>query len=561
MERLMELPKENDGKIVVTDSTRDIWDYWAMPNSEPRPSQRTALDIMANLPAHKKYIMCQIPVGGGKSPIAVSYASFLGRGALGSSYILTPQRILQRQYEESFEDNLLSVYGKANYMCNTKIGLNCDVGNDIKPKCNNCPAKAAFESIGTTPHAVLNYKLAMLYSELFPGDSESFPVKDLMVFDECHTLEGHLVDHRAVAVSKYRCDMLQVKYYKPKSIEDAHGWLIDTYQPAVDSRYFSLHAMNKAIDEKYEFSTGSLLPSEIKTKKDYKDITRHRALVKSLTDKTVETISEKYVLVKDDKEFQLKEIYGADLFKRILEPKADRFLFMSSTILNFEAYAKDLGIPVEETEIISLDSEFDPDNRPVYFMPTAKMTYGWNGTEKVKVDARNKMVSKIVELCKIHSDDCGIIHTGSFQISNWLVKELKGKVGHEIITHSQDSDMTRDECIEIINENDGRVPMLLISPSMTEGLDLKDDKARFAIFAKVPYPFLGDEWVKRRLDLSDEWYQRQAMTAIIQGGGRVVRSEDDWGNVYILDESFNFLWYKFKRLTPDWWKEAFVKVK
>jgi Rad3-related DNA helicase len=446
-------------------------------------------------------------------------------------------------------------------MCHTKFGLNCDIGNDIKPKCDNCPAKAAFESISTTPHTVLNYKLAMLYSELFPGESEMFPIKDLMVFDECHTLEGHLVDHRAVSISKYRCESLHVVPYKPKTIKDAYEWLKSMYEPAVDKEYFMLHEMNRIIDEKYEFSSGSLLPSELKTKKDYKDIARHRVLVRSLTMKTLDAIQDYYVMVKEEHGFKLKEIYGADLFKRILEPKGDRFLFMSSTILNFEAYASDLGIPVEETEIISLDSEFDVENRPVYFMPTAKMTYGWNGIEKAKVDARDKMLSKIVELCEVHADDSGIIHTGSFQIANWLEKELKGKVMHQIITHSQDGDVTRDEAIVMINENNGKVPMLLISPSMTEGLDLKDDRARFAIFAKVPYPFLGDEWVKRRLDMSDEWYQRQAMTAIIQGGGRVVRSAEDWGNVYILDESFNFLWYKFKKLTPNWWKEAFIKVK
>ena len=69
--------------------------------------------------------------------------------------------------------------------------------------------------------------------------------------------------------------------------------------------------------------------------------------------------------------------------------------------------------------------------------------------------------------------------------------------------------------------------MVLISPSLTEGLDLKEDLGRFSIFVKVPYPFLGDEWVKRRLELSDEWYQRQAFQNIVQGGGRVVRTPDD----------------------------------
>jgi Rad3-related DNA helicase len=53
---------------------------------------------------------------------------------------------------------------------------------------------------------------------------------------------------------------------------------------------------------------------------------------------------------------------------------------------------------------------------------------------------------------------------------------------------------------------------------------------------------------------------RQAMISIIQGGGRVVRSPEDWGNTYILDESFGFLWNKYKKNAPQWWKDAFTVV-
>lgn len=545
---------------LVQQEKRNIWDYWAMPNDAPRDSQRTALDWMADLPPEKKYILCQIPVGGGKSPIALTYAGFLGHGTLGSSYILTPQRVLQKQYEESFADQpLVSVYGKANYMCETKRGLNCDMGSDIKPKCPSCPYRDAFEQMECTPHVVLNYKLALLYSELFPSEDSFFPIKDLMVFDECHTLENHLVNHRAVKISKKRCESMKIMLLKPFNLNDAHEWLKSTYYDGLHELYFKLDASVKEIDLKYEFQKGGHLPSELKTKKDYKEIKRHRVLVKSLSERNFDEIEEKYVLVQEDNGFIFKEIYGANLFNVILKPKANRFLFMSSTILNFEEYAKDIGLPPEETAIISLESEFDIENRPVYFMPTAKMTYGWNKPDKV--DLRKKMSDQVIKLAEIHSQDSGVIHTGSFQIAKWLIGEIKDKVSHTIITHDQDDNLSRDECIEEFTKNNGEEPMILISPSVTEGLDLKDDISRFAMFVKVPYPFLGDAWIKRRLDLSDEWYKRQAMIAIIQGGGRIVRSEDDWGNVYILDESFSYLWYKFKSKAPKWWKEAFIKTK
>jgi len=536
---------------------KNIWDHWAMPGYEPRESQVTTLDWMAELPAKKRFILLQIPVGGGKSPIAVSYASFLGRGFLGSSYILTPQRILQKQYEESFgSQNLESVYGKANYMCHTKPGLDCDIGNDIKPQCPDCPAKAAFAAIKHTPHVVLNYKLALLYSELFPGESTEFPVKDLMVFDECHTLEDKLVDHRAVEITRKRCDELKLRYFKPRDLKEAHEWILDEYLEAITELFLELEKSVKAIDQKYEFSVGGLLPSELNTKRKYKKIGRHRDLVKSLAQKDLETLEQGYVIMSDDDRFKFKEIYGANLFRHILEPKANRFLFMSSTILNFKEFASDMGLPEDEVAVMSLPSEFDKDTRPVYFHPTSKMSFGWNKPERQAL--RTKMSNKVIDLLNNkHGPDSGVIHTGSFPHAKWLISQLQGNISHRIITHSKDDNSSRDDSIKEFTANQGKHPMVLISPSATEGLDLVKDTARFAIFLKVPYPYLGDAWVKRRKDLSNEWYQRQAMIAIIQGGGRIVRGKDDWGVTYILDESFNYLWSQFKRLTPDWWKEAF----
>ena len=89
---------------------------------------------------------------------------------------------------------------------------------------------------------------------------------------------------------------------------------------------------------------------------------------------------------------------------------------------------------------------------------------------------------------------------------------------------------------------------------------MKGDLARFAIVVKVPFGFLGDQWIKRRLDMSQEWYQRQALIDIIQGGGRIVRSSDDWGNVYILDQSFGYLKKMTDRMIPQWWKDSYRVV-
>ena len=42
-------------------------------------------------------------VGGGKSPVGLTISAWLNQG-YGSSFILTPQKVLQKQYEDSFDD-------------------------------------------------------------------------------------------------------------------------------------------------------------------------------------------------------------------------------------------------------------------------------------------------------------------------------------------------------------------------------------------------------------------------------------------------------------------------
>jgi len=222
--------------------------------------------------------------------------------------------------------------------------------------------------------------------------------------------------------------------------------------------------------------------------------------------------------------------------------------------MNAEGFCSDLGIDPDDAAFLSLGSEFDPENRPVYYMPQMKMNYKWQDTDNKA--ARKEMLSVIHQLCEIHQGESGIIHTGNFKIAEWLVNNLK--IEQQIFHHNPDSGDDRNSVINAFTNSPK--PGVLISPSSTEGLDLKDDQGRFAIFAKVPYGFLGDQWIKKRMEMSNEWYQRQAIIDVIQGGGRVVRGNDDKGTVYILDQSFGYLYQQTYSQVPQWWKDGYCKV-
>jgi ATP-dependent DNA helicase DinG len=98
---------------------------------------------------------------------------------------------------------------------------------------------------------------------------------------------------------------------------------------------------------------------------------------------------------------------------------------------------------------------------------------------------------------------------------------------------------------------------VFVSVAFSEGQDWKYDVCDAQILLKVPFPDLGDNRVKRRLELGHrEWYQNQALLEVIQAYGRAIRAEDDMARFYIVDGSFTRLARDCWEVIPDWFKEA-----
>lgn len=544
-----ELLDKKEQELINNLKIRTIDDSWGtiLPKYSPRDSQKHVMQWINELPAHVKYVMCEMPVGGGKSPLAMAFSGYINNG-MGNAFILTPQKTLQRQYEESFEKEILaSVYGRSNYKCEPK-NTTCDVGSDLKPKCESCPANDARELALASPNMVLNYSIALTY---FKYLKTRIPARDVMIFDECHVLESHLVEFSSLNISKNMCKKYSVKFKKPKNSDDAIHFLENVYHPAVCEK---ISEYRKHITQLENSFSNKLSKADIKVIKAYKAATEHRDTIQEVLSTDRKYFDKKYVLIVDNDYFKFKELFGKNNFRNLCLPKANRFLFMSSTILDKEGFCNDLGIDPEEAAMISVDSEFNVENREVVYRPITKMNYGWHTPERS--NERKKMMKTINHICNYHKDESGIIHTGSFQVADWVLHSID--TPHEVIHHNPSGDRSRDDAIEYFLENSQLRPMILVSPSATEGMDLKDDRARFGIITKVPYPFLGDAWVKRRMQLSKDWYNRQAITGIIQGCGRVVRSKEDWGQVYILDESFSYLYKQTVKMIPQWWKDGLI---
>jgi ATP-dependent DNA helicase DinG len=523
----------------------NIEDYWNL-DFPPRQTQTNAFNFFLEN-QDKKYFFIITPVGTGKSAIGVAIADYLDKNNK-SSYILTPQKILQEQYERSFNTNdeyLASLYGKNHYKC-TQLNSDCEAVSVMRIKCKNCPYRIASDNAKQSRHAVFNYALAL---KLF-SNGDQWTSRNVLIMDECHQLENILTEHEVLDITKEFCINNNIPLCKSNNVSQIYEYLRDIFAPNVKDIYNELEERLRPFIGNSKLSTAPF--AELKF---YNELGIMQCILDMFLSFDPNDVEDAFVNVSDENGIKFKHIFGARVFNDYLKTKADKFVFLSATVYDYKEYCNNLNIPLDQVAFFECDSDFPAENRPVVFIPSMKMSYGWDNDTNIK--NRKQMIENIKQLLLDHKDEKGIIHAGNYQISKWLVNELKS-INHVVYHHNPDSGDSRDKIIDAFIKS--IKPAILISPSITEGLDLIEDKSRFAIFVKIAYGSLGDKWIKKRMDMSNNWYLLRALTDVMQGCGRVVRSKDDYGVSYILDSSWNYLFSKMKHRIPKWWLDAYHEV-
>ena len=204
------------------------------------------------------------------------------------------------------------------------------------------------------------------------------------------------------------------------------------------------------------------------------------------------------------------------------------------------------GIKKEDVAFISIPSPFPVENRPTIVSPIASMS------SKNIDKGLPKMAQAVKAILDAHPNEKGIIHCHSYKIAQYLKRNVRSS---RLITHNSENRIKKLK----IHMADSR-PTVLLSPSMQEGVDLKGDLSRFQILCKVPYPYLGDKLVKKRMHKWKWWYPLQTAKTIVQAVGRSVRSDEDHAVTYILDSNWSGFYNKNKNLFPEDFRKCVVRA-
>jgi Rad3-related DNA helicase len=226
----------------------------------------------------------------------------------------------------------------------------------------------------------------------------------------------------------------------------------------------------------------------------------------------------------------------------ILYKISKKILLLSSTFLDPKAFCHSSGIPEKFFNLIKMPSMFPKENRPIIVRAVGKMTDG-------KINELMPKLSKVVnDILKQHENDKGIIHVPSYKIARGLGIHDQSK---RLLLHTNSS---RSEILRFFMES--KDPLVMVSPSMYEGLDLRDNLSRFQIIVKIPWLGLDDVYVKMMSRKDFRWYIWRTAIKIVQGYGRSVRSEEDYAVTYVLDADFPDFIDRNKRLFPEYFLEA-----
>ena len=567
----------------------------------PRPVQIDIInEILSAIDQDYTNIILEAGTGIGKSAIATTISNYFD-----DSYIITMTNQLLQQYLHDFDNMVKEIKGRSNYRC--KYGGTCEECYVVKHnremfesylkamatwKANPdryakpqkphkmkscgvkndedddtfCPYLQALKEALDCQNIITNYDFlhyAGNYAKLLPE-------RKLIIFDESHNFENKIMQltvrslNRKTIYNEHQFDIfdgitehdMTLKQVKtPKYWTSVIGKIIRDLEYKLDSYIKQLEEdlLPTMPDRKDIEIVEKTIENDNVVKEYRQSIKRYSDLIHVLeNDDWVIEMPTKREILNDETYLTSNREAGLTVeFKPLTVNEytynllhfGETRLFMTGTLGSKDMFCRWAGIDPDETYHIYRKSPFPVEHRPIYRCYSGDMTHGnWRNEDHLLA---------LHDILERHKDEKGVIHVSSNEQAWWIRNELKDYVYRPLRVASG---RKREEVIEQFETN--RKNMVLISPSVKDGVDFKGDKCRFQIIYKVPFPMLKGEQVNRRKNMDGKWYIYQTVMPLMQAYGRGVRDMDDHCITYVLDRSFDGLLKDHTDLFNEYFLEA-----
>jgi len=488
-----------------------------------------------------KFVVCNAPTGSGKSFISktlanasdeptenfkdlvTSYVAFkMDQSGVytheqeckderpAGTFALTITKALQDQYKSLFKDTTI-LKGKSNYISTLDSNIDVELESLIMPKniledhrrSHKCPYHNDRRDALTNNFAALNYN--MFFS--LPNHVKK---KQYLICDEAAELEDQLVKEFSCNINFEMLSKMDivVRPFYSRNNSNVIKWITNL-----------LIDLSDKVDELRDIITNTNSNNKkfiIETRRQLVGIRNLHSKLSLICDTWKES---EYIFETSKKGITFMPLKVNNLSDHLFK-YADKVILMSATIIDPNNFCKSLGI--KKFKYVEAESSFKAENAPIYCNTKRKLNY-----HNLKKNLP-KVIDQIKRICEFHKDDKGIIHTHNNTITSFLSEKLVNK--RFLIREPGVRNETILEHHTLNND-----PTVLISPSMSHGVDLKDNLARFQIIVKAPYLPTKDKRIERLMKEDFNWYTNKMLCSLIQSCGRGVRSHKDHCITYILD--------------------------
>lgn len=538
-----------------------------------RSHQREAVEFAINsFNQGKDVVLFEAPTGFGKSLVNTIVADMCS-----DAFYTSPQVSLVDQLASDplLKEHVCSIYGRRNYPCVLKVKeqedqetvepgsdktekekLTADVGPCVVKKNYKCPmASECLYHIakrtaagGRIATMTLAYLLVASTSHHAPLDDWGlvrgrFPPRELLVIDEAH------------GAAEFACRFVSLKLSAEYTLRGVPTWK-ETWKGIKDTA-LAVRDADDVVEVLGELTSElrkDLVGLRAIWESDPKDdkIPRDLIHIESLIDRIMMAITDlekgnPWAIDPKKKEQMLvlqPVLIGRFLQERLWD-RASRYLLTSATILDPDLFLRELGLDGKDVAVKRIPSGFPAENAPIIDATVGPLTRKCRDANLPKA---LRALSKVMD----KEEGRGLVHCHSYENATYIKKNIPSSYRGRLTFHESTN---RNDVLDEWLEN-GKKDSVLVSVAMTDGLDLHDDLAQWCVIFKVPYPFLGDKRVKLRLELPDgnHWYALSTLKAVIQASGRIIRSEDDEGRVYVLDGSIHKLLSQTAKWVPNWFE-------
>ncbi len=465
-----------------------------------RDQQLKAVDmVMTAFESGRRWVLLDAPTGVGKSLVGeLVRRQFHAQGYGGRSIYTAHTLTLQDQLSAAFPYARM-VKGRDNYptglvpeafhlkepwrvTCDDCEGHPCRYCES--PQC--CPYQAARDEAGRSDLAICSYAYLL---RVLHGAGRGFCGRDLLILDECDTLESIVMSTVEVYISTKIQEELALPPVTPVTVckSSQREWL--RWAKLARTR-LGIH-LERRHDGPVTGHPHWPADPKLRRRKE-RQLNRLATNLDHLIHDLDGRESGGWVYASPPNPQPtrrapviFKPVRVDHLMDQWLWQHGKRFLLMSASVISGDEMCDSLGIPSHQAATISLPSTFPIANRPIIAAPIADMS------KNHYAEGVGKMAKAVRVIMDMYAGQRILIHTVSYK----LASDLQGYLHSPRVLTYNDSHARGLALQHYLKRPDA----VVLAPSFDRGLDLPEDNCRCVVVCKIPYPYLGDRQVSARL--------------------------------------------------------------